>query len=261
MPLLTDERNRPSDSPYIEAVMAGRTIGEGTVIRPSESHWHMVFVKLPQGVHPIFVAPLTTSGTVNFYPGAEILWVKFKLGTFMPHLPAKKFLDVETYLPTATTCSFWLKGSAWQFPDFNNVETFINRLAHADILTRDPLVEHALTGQLPNAPERTVRHRFLQATGLTHTYIRQMQRAQYADALLQQGLSILDTVHEAGYYDQPHLTRALKRFIGKTPAQQLARACAPDPLFEQNTVSDDAVWSIERTAPDDAVWSAEGLAV
>jgi methylphosphotriester-DNA--protein-cysteine methyltransferase len=38
---------------------------------------------------------------------------------------------------------------------------------------------------------------------------------------LQQGVSILDTIQQAGYYDQPHLTRSLKRFIGQTPAQLL----------------------------------------
>jgi methylphosphotriester-DNA--protein-cysteine methyltransferase len=46
-----------------------------------------------------------------------------------------------------------------------------------------------------------------------------MERAQRASARLQQGGSILDTVFELGYYDQPHLTRALKRWIGHTPAQ------------------------------------------
>jgi AraC-like DNA-binding protein len=32
-------------------------------------------------------------------------------------------------------------------------------------------------------------------------------------------VSILDTLHQAGYFDQPHLTRSLKYFIGQTPAQ------------------------------------------
>ena len=32
-------------------------------------------------------------------------------------------------------------------------------------------------------------------------------------------MSSLDTVAQAGYFDQPHLTRALKRYIGLTPAQ------------------------------------------
>ena len=37
--------------------------------------------------------------------------------------------------------------------------------------------------------------------------------------LLRQGVPILDTVHEAGYFDQPHLTRALKTLVGATPAE------------------------------------------
>jgi AraC-like DNA-binding protein len=36
---------------------------------------------------------------------------------------------------------------------------------------------------------------------------------------LKQGVSILDTVYEAGYFDQAHLTRSLKHLIGQTPAQ------------------------------------------
>ncbi len=31
------------------------------------------------------------------------------------------------------------------------------------------------------------------------------------------GVSILDTVHQAGYFDQAHLTRSLRRLIGETP--------------------------------------------
>jgi AraC-like DNA-binding protein len=32
-------------------------------------------------------------------------------------------------------------------------------------------------------------------------------------------VSILDTVGEAGYYDQAHLTRSLGKLVGLTPAQ------------------------------------------
>jgi len=87
------------------------------------------------------------------------------------------------------------------------------------LLVSDPVVKAALQDELPEMSSRTVRHRFLRATGLGQSHIRQMKRAQRAEALLQQGVSILDTVYEAGYYDQPHLTRSLKQFIGYTPAQ------------------------------------------
>jgi methylphosphotriester-DNA--protein-cysteine methyltransferase len=59
----------------------------------------------------------------------------------------------------------------------------------------------------------------LRATGLTHGAVTQIERAHHAVALLRNGVSILDTVDRAGYADQPHLTRSLKRLIGQTPAQ------------------------------------------
>jgi len=39
--------------------------------------------------------------------------------------------------------------------------------------------------------------------------------------LVTSGVPILEVVHLAGYFDQPHLTRSLGRFIGQTPAQLL----------------------------------------
>lgn len=226
MSLIYEERL--SDSPYIELVTEGRTVGDSTTIRPAECHWHMIIVRHEGGIMPLMTGALRTSGEVNFIEGVELLWIKFKLGTFMPHMPARNLLDTETPLPTASGRSFWLKGSAWQFPSFENVETFIERLVRDEILVRDPVVAAVLNNEPQDIPERTMRHRFLRATGLTQTYIRQMQRAQQAAALLEQGVPILDTVYEAGYFDQPHLTRSLKRFIGKTPAQQLVRVCQPE---------------------------------
>lgn len=213
---------RLSDSPYIETITRGWTASAGSTIRPAESHWHMVFLKVNGQVQPMVVGALTNSGLVSYVEGGELLWIKFKLGTWLPHLSVKNLVNVETPLPLAASRSFWLKGSAWQFPDYENVETFVNRLVRQEILVRDPVVNAALQDQLPEIPDRTVRHRFLRTTGQTQSHIRQMQRAQQATALLEQGVSILDTVDEAGYFDQPHLTRALKRFIGYTPAQIIA---------------------------------------
>lgn len=212
---------RLSDSPYVETVTRGRTVGYGFTIRPAESHWHMVFVRFNDSQFPIVTGPLTSAGVVPYTEGAEILWIKFKLGAFMPHLPTRDLQDSETSLPGASGRSFWLHGSAWQFPDFENVETFVDQLVREDILVCDPLVSAALGGHLPATPSRTLRHRFLRATGLSQGHIYQIERAQRAAALLQRGVPILETVYEAGYYDQAHLTRSLKRWVGHTPAQIL----------------------------------------
>ncbi|MEJ2597010.1 MAG: helix-turn-helix domain-containing protein [Anaerolineales bacterium] len=218
MTILYEER--PSDSAYIESVMRGRTASDGRTIRPAEAHWHMVLLRLYGKAQLLVVGPWTSSGVITYTAGADLLWIQFKLGTFMPHLPVRDYRDVETTLPGAASQSFWLKGSAWQYPDYENVETFISRLAREDVLVRDPVVDMALQGHLQEGiSSRTVRHRFLQATGVTQGQIRQMKRAQRAVTLLEQGIPILDTVFESGYFDQPHLTRSLKRFTGYTPAQ------------------------------------------
>jgi AraC-like DNA-binding protein len=219
MSLISEARS--SDSPYIESVMRGWTVSEGMAVRPAEIHWHMVFVRHPGGTLPLVVGPLTSSGTASWGEGGEILWIKFKLGVFMPHLPAKEYLDTEQTLPDASSQRFWWKGSARQFPTFDNVETFIERLVHEDDLVRDPVVDAALRDEPLEMSPRTVRHRFLQATGQTQNHIRQYERAIRAASLLRHGVSILDTVFEAGYFDQPHLTRSLKQFVGHTPAQIL----------------------------------------
>lgn len=215
---------RLSASPYIESVMRGWTLDEGTMIRPAEIHWHMVFVKHPGGTLALAVGPLTTSGITSWGEGGEIIWIKFKLGVFMPHLPMKGYLNAEQTLPDASIDRFWLKGAARQIPDFGNVESFIDRLVREEDLVRDPAVNAALEGEPLKMPDRTLRHRFLQATGQTQNHIRQYERAIKAASLLRHGVSILDTVFETGYFDQPHLTRSLRQFIGYTPAQILSKS-------------------------------------
>src|SRR5258708_192740 len=101
---------RASDSPYVETITHGWAMGAGSTIRPAECHWHMVIVRHAGGIQSIIAGPLTSAGIVSWGGAAEILWIKFKLGTFMPHLPAKKLLNVETPLPGAAKQSFWLKG-------------------------------------------------------------------------------------------------------------------------------------------------------
>jgi hypothetical protein len=210
---------RLSDSPYIEKVTHGWTTGEGSTIRPAEVSWHMILTRHSGGTEFLLVGPLETSGVASWGGEAEILWIKFKLGAFMPHLPTRDFLETETQLPDASSRSFWLQGSAWQFPDYENADAFVQKLVHEEVLAFDPLVSAVLQGEPHDMSPRTVRHRFLRATGLTQSHIFQFERAQRAERLLREGQSILDTVHEAGYFDQPHLTRSLKQFVGYTPAQ------------------------------------------
>ena len=66
---------------------------------------------------------------------------------------------------------------------------------------------------------RSAQRRFARATGITSVAYRTIERARYATRLLRQGFTIADVVHEAGYFDQAHLTRSLRKLIGLTPAK------------------------------------------
>ena len=160
---------------------------------------------------------------------AEFFGIVFRAGSYMPLFPVNMVMDRrDLNLPTWSGKSFWLNSSAWQIPDFDNADTFVQRLVRQGLLVADPMVEIALHEQPHVQSRRTIQRRFLRATGLTHNAFSQIQRARYATTLLKQGRSILDTVELAGYSDQPHMTRALKLLIGQTPAQIAAkRVTAP----------------------------------
>jgi AraC-like DNA-binding protein len=210
-----------SDSPFLTTVTYGLTAEDGGTIRPAETSWHMVFVRHEGCVQVTLVGPWSTAGEVSWGKGAEILWLKFSFGVYMPGRPTLAFRDSETVMPQATRQSFWLDDSAWQIPDFDDADIFVERLARSGVLVRDPVVQEALSGHNPRVSPRTVRHHFLQATGLTQRHVQGVKRAQQAASLLQQGITIADTVFQVGYFDQSHLTRSLKRYIGYTPTQLL----------------------------------------
>jgi hypothetical protein len=211
---------RPSDSPFIETVWRSHS-GHGAAFNSmAEIHCGIVVTKFQGKIILTVRGPETRATPAYGPPDAEFTGILFKVGAFMPRLPATMVMDRrDVNLPEATSKSFWLDGSAWQFPDFENADTFVDRLVHDGLLVRDTLVEDVLHGHRVEMSPRTVQRRFLQATGLTQGTAYQIERARFAISLLKQGVSILDTVHEAGYFDQPHLTRSLKQFAGMTPAQ------------------------------------------
>ena len=211
---------RQSDSPYIETIWRGHSGRNYSRTCPADSRWNLLLLKEKGRVKVTVEGPTTRAISKFNADSTEFLVIKFKLGVFLPAFLLTELVNTDLLLPEgARSKTFWLNGSTWQFPDFENAEVFVERLARQETLALDPVVKATLQNQSLEISPRTVRRRFLQTTGLTPKGLQQIERAQQAAALLQQGESILDTVEAAGYADQPHLTRALKRFFGQTPAQ------------------------------------------
>jgi Helix-turn-helix domain len=211
---------RLSDSPFVEKIWRAQSERSGDFLSVAASHWEMVVSKY-QGETIMTVRGPETKATsihVNLV-GGEYFGIIFRFGTFMPHLPVSNLVDGDVDLPDASSKSFWLNGSAWQFPNYENADTFVGRLVREGLLDCDPIVESVLRGEPQELSPRTVQRHVVQATGLTQVSIRQIERARHATMLLQEGVPILDTVELAGYADQAHLTRSLRHLIGKTPVQ------------------------------------------
>lgn len=219
--MIFDFEERPSDSPFVERVWRARPERPGSFVSIAASHWEVVVARHQAETTLTVRGPETiaTPATCQ-WEDAEFFGIVFKLGAYMPHLPPGCIKDRrDANLPEAADNSFWLHGTAWQYPDYDNADTFVERLARDGLLVREPVVEAVLCGGLSGVSLRTRQRQFLRVTGLTHSAIRQIERARFATLLLQHGASIPDAVFEAGYFDQAHLTRSLVRFVGQTPTQ------------------------------------------
>jgi hypothetical protein len=211
---------RLSDSPFVERIWRTQSERTGDFLSVAASQWEMVVSKYRGETTVTVRGPETKATPLRVtLVGGEFFGIIFNHGTVLRSLPARDLVDRDVDLPDASGKSFWLNGSAWEFPNYENVDTFVGRLVREDLLDCDRIVESVLRGEPQELSPRSVQRRVLQATGLTQSSIRQIERARHATMLLQQGISILDTVERAGYSDQAHLTRALKYLIGKTPSQ------------------------------------------
>jgi len=219
MDLMCNER--PSDSPFVERVWRSHSDPDAApFISMAEAHSGLVITKSEGKTFLTVRGPETRATPAYNRADAEFIGITFKPGVFLPDLPARMILDRhDVTLPEAENKTFWLNGFTWQYPDYENADTFVNCLARAGLLVYDPIVGALEKGRPVKMSERTSQRRFLQATGMTQTTARQIERARIATTLLKQGVSILEVVFSAGYYDQPHLTRSLKYYIGLTPAQ------------------------------------------
>ena len=216
--------DRPSDSPFVDRIWRSHSEDGGTFQSIASPNWEMAVTRHEGRISLNLRGPETRATTADCPAQGEWLGIRFKLGTLMPLFPAGDLRDRrDVTLPEATSRSFWLNGSAWEYPDFENAETFVKRLVHAGLIAVDRSVDAAIRGHAQKLSVRTAQRRFLRVTGIPRSAILQIERARRATILLKRGVSIPDTACEAGYFDQAHLTRSVKRLIGQTPAQ-IARA-------------------------------------
>ncbi|MBB5785802.1 helix-turn-helix domain-containing protein [Jiangella mangrovi] len=166
--------------------------------------------------------PATRATTLSCPEGAEYFGVDFRVGAYLPMIPFAPLMNLhQAALPTLTGGRILIDGRAWELPTPQNLDVFVARLERSGLLVFDPLVEELRHdgGAVRSVAERTAQSRFLRAVGLSRRALRLIERTRDAARLLRAGTAIADVVAATGFYDQPQLTRAVRRLIGHTPAE------------------------------------------
>jgi AraC-like DNA-binding protein len=217
---------RSARSPMIHHAWQTSSEPEESFISAAASHWEMVVTQQGDSARLTVRGPETRATAAPIPQGAVFFGIQFTLGTFMPGLPPGRLVDRSVTLPPATQGSVRLDGSRIELPEPDTADAFVDRLVRAGLLMHDPVAAADLRGDVVALSPRSLERRVLRATGLTRGAIRQIRRAERAVELLSEGVAALDVVHQAGYADQPHLTRSLRRLVGRTPSQIRPRTTA-----------------------------------
>jgi hypothetical protein len=210
---------RASDSPWVDAVWTCTSEHVTEMTSVATVSWGLVFWQREGRAYAGISGPETRTGTAPVPEGASFVGIEFTVGTSLRAVPTPDLVDRGAELPGATRTTFWLDGVRWETPGLDDAEALVDRLVHAGAVVRDPLVTDVRRGHRPAVSRRTVERRFRAATGLTRGAVRQIERARKAAALLAAGAPGADVIAKLEYFDEPHLTRALRRYVGRTARQ------------------------------------------
>jgi len=189
---------------FVEAFVQTQSEQGGDFISEAATHWEMIIVRSDQKPY-LMIRGSETHATLGDCPAnSEFTIIRFRVGTFMPHLPMERLVD--------------------QYPDFENIEAFVDKLIENGAVAKDEAVAEALSDNTLPITKRHLQRRFRASTGMSQNKIQQINRVEKVARALMDGETIADATHLGEYADQSHLTRSLKYYLGQTPTQFAARS-------------------------------------
>lgn len=211
--------SRSSPLGAIDTVWTAQSIADGVYNATPDGSWDLIHIEKPVGDHLVFLTGQQSQPASVPYQAGEIAVVisfaaQFYLqsGPLPPDGAVIEFLSVEAG-------RFRLAGLDLPLPTFDNAEDLARELLSAGVLLMDPVVTGGLGVVNYAASERSLQRHFRNATGLSQKDFEQIRRAQEAVRLLQSGGKPADVAVAAGYADQAHMTKSLKRLMGRLPSK------------------------------------------
>ena len=215
-------QEHPGSSPLVRTVWRAEVEAPGTYPVIGSEYWGVSFIRRPSGqLAAELDGPCMQARVVEGYVGESYWGVELAAHVAIPGVPKRAILGETVALPIHDGL-VELGGRRWPVPGWPDLEPWVSRLAEQGGLLVDEEIRRALLGERVGASERTWQRRYRRTVGMTSQQIDQLRRAQRAYVLLQTGLSPAEAASEAGFADQPHLTRALRLIRGQTPAAIIA---------------------------------------
>lgn len=217
-----------SSSKLVEVIWKTVDTSDGTYIAPADGCWDLIFITRDNQTRVLFSGPTTKPTNVPYQAGNTNVGIRFKPAAFMPSMSATTMQDRVDILPMVNDHTFTLFNQAFTVPTYESADSLVHELEELGFIGQDHVINTKLQSDIHHMTERSVQRHFKQRTGLPAKSHQQIQQAQNAVELLRSGQSPLVTAQETGYADQAHLTRSLKKFTGRTPAEIIATA---DPII------------------------------
>ena len=210
---------RHSPHPLVETVWATQNITDGVYTATPDGSWDLIVLIEVDGTKSMMLTGQATKPMdVPYRADTNSVVISFVPGAYLPAYPGDALTDSFEILPNAEPDHFILAGQTFPFPTFENAEELVEAMIAAKVLLVDPVVYAAVTGNHKSLSGRATQRHFKQSTGLTRKSLEQIERAKEAVRQLQQGKKPSDVAADAGYTDQPHLSRSLQKIMRARPS-------------------------------------------
>ena len=206
--------SRKSSHPLIETIWRTTNISNGTYLATPDRSWDLITMVHKDGQKEMMLAGQATKPMqVPYLAGTSSVVISFTPSSYLPSHASDALVDSFQMLPVVNNERFELAGYTFAFPTFETAEELVEQMVDRGILKNDPVV-----GGMQRAhSDRTAQRHFTTTTGLSRKSLEQIERAQRAVSLLQNGKRPADAAVDSGYSDQPHLTKSLKKIMGVSP--------------------------------------------
>ncbi|MEV1206465.1 helix-turn-helix domain-containing protein [Microbispora rosea] len=218
MALRFEHRDTEIDVSIVDRVWRTRSGADDTMTSAARTCWQLILSRTQECLLASLRGPETRATTAPVPPYTEFLGVRFTLGAVLRPHPAVSIINGYVPFPVTDSGRVVIGGEDWEAPTYENVECFIRRLLDAGLLVRSRLRdEEHVAGHAKAGPTlRTLQRRYRAVTGLSQTAVTQIDRANAAATMLRDGHDWRAVVEALGYFDQAHLARSLRRYVGRT---------------------------------------------